>query len=374
MKPIEQYQQAISSGNFIPDSQQQRAVEHLQRVYDDILNAQKKSWKKIFSKQKTPIKGLYLWGEVGAGKTWLMDIFYDALPISRKLRMHFHRFIHRVHDDLKKLQGKQDPLKIVAKKIAAEADVLCFDEFIVADITDAMLLANLLDALFAQGVTLVTTSNTLPDNLYRNGLQRGRFLPAIELIKQHTEILHLQSQQDYRLRVLTQLGIYFSPLNETTVNTMQRIFAQLTHERFTREESLVINDRTIETKACGNQIVWFDFNILCHVPRSQLDYLEISRCFHTVLLSNVPKIAPEEDNLIVYLINLVDVFYDAKVKLIISAAVSIGELYTQGRYVFQFQRTKSRLLEMQSLEYFHAEHIELAQENISKDVILKIIE
>lgn len=361
MSILEAYQKAIANGEFIADPNQAEVVNYLQQLANNFIEAHASKWSKLISnitrRKKTPIIGLYLWGGVGAGKTWLMDLFFDNLPTDRKLRLHFHRFMQQVHQRLTALQGVSDPLKEVAKEFAAEADILCFDEFIVQDITDAMVLANLFEALFANGLTLVTTSNMTPDQLYRNGLQRTRFLPAIELIKKYTHTIHLQSLQDYRLRVLTEASIYFTPLNETTTKQMELIFNEYTHGRAQFNSVLLIADREIPTLAVSNQVVWFEFNNLCHVPRSQIDYLEIAQDFHTVFLSNVTHISSNRDDLIVYLITLIDVLYDAKVKLIMSAEVPVAELYTHGRYSFEFERTKSRLLEMQSLEYLKTPHL-----------------
>ena len=264
--------------------------------------------------------------------------------------------MQQVHAHLKQLQGQSDPLKIIAKRFAQQSRVICFDEFFVLDITDAMILANLLEALFKEGVILVTTSNLPPDSLYRNGLQRDRFLPAIGLLKKHTLVISLQSQTDYRLRELKQAGVYYNPVNDKNTAKMQQLFDHLTHGDAKINHQLSINDRDIQTIACSQNIVWFDFNHLCHTPRSQMDYLEIAKIFHTVFVSNVPKIASRDVNAARYLINLVDIIYDQRVKLIISAEVPILEIYTEGELFFAFQRTCSRLLEMQSEEYLHFPH------------------
>lgn len=364
MTPIEIYNQAIVSGEYKSDPQQKQAIMQLQRVYEELtrIPARSSQWKRLINKisknNELPIKGVYLWGGVGIGKTWLMDIFYQTLPMPNKMRMHFHRFMQQVHLALKELQGHADPLKLVAQRFAKQAKVICFDEFLVNDIVDAMILANLLKALFAEGITLVTTANTPPDDLYRNGIQREYFMPAIALLKQHLEVLHLTTEYDYRLRVLEQAGTYYYPLDAQAELFMLNSFKQLTRIDVANAEHapLTIEGREIPVIAHCNQVAWFDFNVLCNVPRSQLDYLEIAHCFATVLLSNIPKIQPHQDNLIRYLINLVDVFYDAKVKLIITAAVPVNEIYTAGRLAFEFKRTQSRLLEMQSKEYLSLPH------------------
>ena len=358
MTPLDYYQQQIASGEFQANPLQQQAIIYLQRIYDELINPQNRPRKKwLFKKsQQKPVKGVYLWGGVGIGKTWLMDTFYYCLP-EPKLRLHFHRFMQLVHQQLQTLQGETDPLKKIAKQFAKQTSIICLDEFLVHDITDAMILANLLDALFTENITLVTTANVAPDNLYHNGLQRGRFLPAISLLKKHLETVHLTSQTDYRLRTLEQAGTYFFPLNEHATKCMQTAFRKFTHDSEIISKPLEINNREIMTLGYSSDIVWFDFNTICNVPRSQLDYLEIAKYFSTVLISNVPQIKIEQDNIARYLINLVDVCYDTHVKLIISAEVAIDELYPTGRLSFEFKRTRSRLLEMQSLDYLQREHL-----------------
>ena len=359
MTPIQQYQQAIKSGEFIHDTQQEIVAQALQHLYEQIIAQDNQTLLqniKLFFKQKSAPLGLYIWGSVGAGKTWLMDIFYHCLPGNKRLRLHFHHFMQQVHHHLKQLQGQGDPLKIIAKRFAQQSTVICFDEFFVCDITDAMILGNLLDALFNEGVILITTSNISPNELYHNGLQRDRFLPAIALLKKNTKTISLQSQTDYRLRELTQAGVYFYPLNEQNAEKMRQLFDQLTHGSAHYNQILQINAREIQTIACTQNIVWFEFNILCHTPRSQLDYLDIAQTYHTVFLSNIPKIAQQDVNMARYLINLIDILYDQRVKLVISTEVPILELYTAGELHFAFQRTCSRLLEMQSEEYLHSPH------------------
>jgi len=358
--PIQLYNQYLATREFKPDPQQKQAISHLQRIHDELAASQKPHFlNKWLPKKRKSIHGLYMWGSVGIGKTWLMDIFYQTLPTDKKIRMHFHRFMQQVHEQLKTLQGQADPLMHLAKKLAAQTQIICLDEFLVTDIVDAMILANLLRALFAEGITLVTTSNTAPDDLYPNGFQREYFLEAVKILKQRLTVLHLTTANDYRLRVLEQAGIYHYPLDRTAEDCMRNSFKQLTGIEVIplQPESLFIEGRNISVIAQVNQVVWFEFSILCNVPRSQLDYLQIARCFHTVLLSNVPKIEPQQDNVARYLINLVDIFYDAKVKLIISAAVPIAELYTEGRLVNEFKRTQSRLLEMQSFDYLKMPHL-----------------
>lgn len=359
MTPLEKYQQFIQSGKFQRDPVQRKAITELDVIYQALIPRLKRR-NTIFGKlmhSKTPITGLYLWGGVGIGKTWLMDIFYDSLPPQGKCRTHFHRFMKGIHNQLKSLQGRKNPLNFVAKQFAKEYQVLCFDEFLVADITDAMLLAGLLKALFKEGVTLITTSNVNPDLLYKGGVSRDRFLPAIDLIKQFTQVMHLASKEDYRLRTLRQVGVYYTPLNEATRENMRQRFEVLAGSHWKQGELLIIEGRGIPTVRLGRSIVWFNFEVICNIPRSQLDYLEIAKSFHTVLLSNVAQLSAQQSNEALYLIKLVDVFYDAQVKLIMSAACAIDDIYSQGSMLAQFERTKSRLHEMQSLEYLQKPHM-----------------
>jgi cell division protein ZapE len=358
MSLLEIYQQELTARNFTPDAQQEQALQALQRVYTEWLAAEKKrksklrKWLKKFKLVKPiKVKGIYLYGPVGAGKTWVMDIFYNALPSKKKLRFHFHRFMQYVHHEMKLLEGHPNPLKMVAKTLARHAHILFLDEFLVNDITDAMILANLLQAMFAYNITLVTTGNTAPKDLYRNGLQRQRFLPAIALIEKNTEVLDINSNQDYRLRLQKPAKTYFYPLNDRADHLMQDSFNYYMQTNGQPHEQLEIGGRAIPTIGCKHNVVWFDFEVICNAPRSQLDYLAIAHRFKTVLISNVPKISADQDNAATYFIKLVDVFYDAHIRLIISAQVPVLELYQQGRLRAEFQRTDSRLIEMQGEEY-----------------------
>lgn len=357
----ERYQEDINAGYIQQDSRQLAVLRYFDRVHNELLQAHRPAnlLMRLAAKWQTrpTVKGLYLWGGVGIGKTYMMDLFYESVPFANKQRIHFHRFMQQIHQGLKALQGQSDPLQQLAKDIAQSVQLICFDEFFVNDITDAMLLGNLFQALFAHGVCLVATSNVAPDDLYKNGLQRALFLPAIALLKKHTEVVHFDSLTDYRLRTLEQAGVYFTPLDKHAESAMQGCFNELTHHHFQAEAVLTINNRDIQTIASGSGVVWFDFEVICSVPRSQQDYLEIAKQYHTVLMSNVPEIREQQDDKITYLINLVDVFYDQRVKLIVSAATPIEKIYQQGRLAFAFQRTQSRLLEMQSREYLHEEHL-----------------
>lgn len=351
MSLLNEYQQAISKG-FVADPQQIEVLALL-----DAIAQQVKHERGILDWFKRPlVKGLYVWGSVGIGKTWLMDVFYNHLPISQKRRIHFHPFMQYIHAELKRWQGSVDPLTKVAKQLAKEVRVLCLDEFLVHDIADAMLLSNLLNALFKQGITLVATSNTPPENLYQHGLQRERFLPAIALLQINTQVFHLSSKNDYRLRHLENHRLYYSPLDNQADEWLTQRLLDLAGDREISTQPIRIAGRDIKVRGITADVAWFDFSALCHVPRSTKDYLELARRYHTLLLSNVPKITAERDDLINYFIHLIDVCYDANVKLIITAEVTIAEIYTEGRMLKDFSRTKSRLQEMQSHAFLSRAH------------------
>lgn len=367
MKPIQRYQQDLDEGLISVDQCQRVVVEELQRLFDELegqafvkpgLLSMVTGWlDRDQAKSVTP-KGIYLWGGVGRGKTYLMDLFFDCLPTERKFRTHFHRFMQRIHNDLAKHQGVKNPLEKVAEQIASEASVVCFDEFFVLDIADAMILAGLLDALFARGVVLVTTSNILPDGLYENGLQRQRFLPAIELIKHHTQVIEIATGIDYRLRSLSQATLYHQPIGETTAELLEKSFYDLAPDQSEIHplETIEILERTLQTRFCADDVVWFDFAELCDGPRSAFDYVELAKLFHALILSDVPKLDASRDDQARRFIALVDELYDRRVKLIISAEAPIQELYSGQALGFAFERTSSRLLEMQSQEYLASEH------------------
>lgn len=357
MTPLQAYQRDLRNHKIDHDAKQAVVIDCLQDLYNTLLAAHtSRSWLSrltaFLKRRKNHTgKGLYIWGGVGIGKTYLLDTFFDALPFKNKLRLHFHRFMQQVHADLQRLQGHPDPLTIVARHFALRAQVLCIDEFMVHDITDAMILARLLEALFARHICLVTTSNQHPDELYQHGLQRQRFLPAIALLKQQLQLLHIDSQHDYRLQVLTRLGAYFTPLNESAEQAMRQCFELYAHHAGIDDELLIIDQRPIKTRCLADKVVWFDFDQICHSPRSQMDYLAIARQFKIVLISNVPQIKAHEIDKVTYLINLVDIFYDQRVYLVMSAETSIPEIYVAGEKIVVFQRTASRLQEMQSEKY-----------------------
>lgn len=359
--PAVRYELDLLRDDFSKDSAQELAVSKLEVLYQQLIRQPNSNFfSKLINKNnksKEPIRGLYFWGGVGRGKTYLMDIFFDCLPFEEKMRLHFHRFMRRVHADLRTYKGERDPLEKVADGIAKEARVLCFDEFFVTDIADAMILANMLKALFARGVTLVTTSNIVPDGLYKDGLQRTQFLPAIELLKTHTEVVNVDGGIDYRLRTLERVELYHYPWDANAKELMNQSFLQLVPdvEEIKRDASIDIEGRDIDVVAISEDVVWFDFYAICDGPRSQNDYIELACEFHSVLISNLPEFN-KQDDLARRFVNLVDEFYDRSVNLILSAQVSLESLYVDGRLSFEFRRTQSRLLEMQSKEYLGREH------------------
>ncbi|WP_417513604.1 cell division protein ZapE [Marinobacter sp.] len=361
--PWQRYQADLERPDFLSDAAQADAVQRLQTLYDKLVEAESERGKamaklrrKLKKGREEPVKGLYFWGGVGRGKTYLMDTFYESLPFKRKMRVHFHRFMQRVHQELKNVKGEKNPLDLVAKKFADETRVICFDEFFVSDIGDAMILATLMDGLFKRGVTLVCTSNIIPDGLYKNGLQRARFLPAIALVNKHTDVVNVDGGVDYRLRTLEQAELYHSPLGEEADASLRRSFDALAVEAGKHSKSMEINGRKIPAQAHADDVVWFDFKDVCDGPRSQNDYIEMARQFHAIIISNVPVLGGDKDDQSRRFVNMVDEFYDRNVKVIMSAAVPITELYSGGRLSFEFERTESRLLEMQSQEYLEAPH------------------
>lgn len=302
------------------------------------------------------MRGLYLWGSTGRGKTWLADLFYRCLPFPEKLRRHFHRFMADVHGDLQAHASHADPLALVADRLAARARVICFDELFVSDIADAMILGTLFERLFARGVTLVATSNVPPQALYRDGLQRARFLPAIAALETHTKVVHLGGDTDYRFRLLERAEIYHAPLDAAAEAGLQRFFAASAPEDTLNRGDLRVLGRVIPVRCRADGVVWFDFDALCGGPRSQADYIEVARSFHTVLVSGVPAFTPALENEARRFIALVDELYDHSVKLILSAAVPVQALYAGNRLAFEFRRTTSRLEEMRTQAYLAAPH------------------
>ena len=360
--PLERYRAQIEQGLIEHDADQERVLHEFERLFHDLANAapRERGWRRwipgLPSEPKEPVRGIYLWGTVGRGKTFLMDQFYAALPFENKRRMHFHRFMADAHHRLKQLSMQEDPLEIVAQQIADQTQVICFDEFAVTDIADAMILGNLFRGLFERGVSLVATSNTEPANLYHDGLQRQRFLPAIALIEKHCEVVRMGGELDYRLQFLKRSDLYQYPIDEQSRARLAEFFAQMEPDASDESGSIDINERSIHYMRNGEGTIWFDFDQICDGPRSQNDYIEISRLYQSVVISRVPRFTPLLENQARRFIALVDEFYDRSVKLVLSAETSIEDLYAGERLKFEFERTRSRLQEMQSDEYLHAPH------------------
>ena len=363
MTPIEKYKYDIEHNGFSYDPAQEEAIEALDQLFHKIVKNEKQKpslFGKLFSAKKTePEIGLYFWGGVGRGKTYLMDLFFDALPTEKKLRTHFHRFMKLVHEQLGELTGQKNPLEKVADDLSGKYKILCFDEFFVSDIGDAMILGTLMDHLFSRGVCLVTTSNIVPSGLYKNGLQRKRFLPAIALLEKYTKIMNVDGGTDYRLRTLEQATLYHHPHNDEAMQKLQDSFKKIVPDAdLIKADANVENlGRHFQARRLCEDVVWFDFEELCDGPRSQNDYIELARIYHTVLVSKVPQFGEKNDDLARRFIYLVDEFYDRNIKLLISADVSITDIYTTGKHEFEFERTQSRLLEMQSKDYLAREHL-----------------
>jgi cell division protein ZapE len=352
----ELYHQTLAERGFQSDPAQLQAVAALQRCQDEWA-AYKARRTNAVTKMlvRPPIpRGVYMYGGVGRGKSFLMDAFFQAVPLQRKTRLHFHEFMREVHRELQDLKGLQNPLDELGRRIARRYRLICFDEFHVADVTDAMILHRLLAALFANRVSIVTTSNFHPDGLYPNGLHRDRILPAIELLKQQLEVVNVDHGTDYRQRTLQHVQLYHTPLGEAADAAMTQAFEELAEAR---EESpiLHIEHRELRARRRAGGVVWFDFATLCGGPRSQNDYLELASQFHTVMLSNVPHMPVRMASEARRFTWLVDVLYDRRVKLIMSAEVPPAQLYTDGPLAHEFPRTVSRLSEMQSAEFLALE-------------------
>jgi len=347
--PLARYRWETTQPDFVADPLQAAAAARLDILWHTIANPPRRSWLPRFIRRplQQPLAGAYLWGDVGRGKSYLLDLFFDCVPGEHKRRLHFHQFMLAVHDERRRLGDIADPLPRIANDWADQARVLCFDEFQVHDIADAMMLGGLLRELLARGVYLVVTSNRRPDDLYLHGLQRARFLPTIALLRERLDIIELNGPVDYRRRALHDVRRYMCPLGPDAETGMAAAFARLVPEH-EKSAPLRVNDRPIDVRRLGSDVAWFDFAALCRSARSAMDYLEIAERFHTVLLSGVPQLDADEYDVAHRFTNLVDVFYDRGVNLIVSAAAPPAELYRGDRMAFEFQRTVSRLIEMQS--------------------------
>lgn len=358
--PLQRYLGDMAKPGFQEDADQLAAISRLNELYEQLLRSNSSPWwSKWFGRQQAvPVVGVYMWGGVGRGKTYLMDTFYESLPFDEKMRTHFHRFMRHVHAELTRLKGEKNPLDKVALALSERCRIICFDEFFVSDITDAMILANLLKALFARGVSLVATSNIHPEGLYQDGLQRERFTPAIQLLCAHTDIVNVDSGTDYRLRALKKAELYHTPLGDVAQQALKKCFDALVPDPSAVQTNvaLEVEGRQIHALAEVDDVVWFDFLALCDGPRSQHDYIVLAKEYHAVIVSNVPALGWGNDDQARRFIYLVDEFYDRRVKLIISAALPLAKLYSEGKLNFEFDRTVSRLLEMQSHEYLALPH------------------
>ncbi len=365
MTPLAIYKQKVDSGELDADSNQLEAMTLLQGVYDQLLEnplPESRSsgvFGRLFRSSAAPVKvpGVYLWGGVGRGKTMLTDMFYAAVPIKEKQRIHFHRFMQQIHNELRALGEVENPLSLIADKWIKEARLLVLDEMHVNDITDAMLIGGLLTALFERGMTMVTTSNVIPDDLYKDGLQRSRFIPAIEQIKAHTRMHALGGDLDYRLRVLEGVDTWFDSDDTSTPQALNANFTQLAAHESVNEQPVSINGRDIPVVRRAETVVWFEFDTLCNTPRSTSDYIEIATVFSTVFISNIEVLDNNRNDEARRLVNLIDELYDRNVNLIVSAATEPEGLYIGERLAFEFERAVSRLREMRTRDYLSREHL-----------------
>ena len=360
MNPSQKYSDLLQQPGFVADGAQQRAVELLDDLARRLVSSPSRRWWRHLARRHAlwpETRGIYFWGGVGRGKTLLMDLFFQSLPDEIPAqRVHFHNFMNLVHGALKQYSGTREPLKAVAEQIARRSRVLCLDEFVIIDIGDAMIMAGLLETLFAHGVVLVTTSNAAPGDLYRDGLQRARFLPAIDLIERHCEVFNLDGEQDYRLRFLRQTDLYTVPHGDATERAIRAYLDKHVVPVQTEQPELRINGRALSCRYCAEDTVWFDFADLCETARSQDDYLELARFFSTLILTDIPRMQRGDDDAARRFVLLIDILYDHRVKLICSAAAMPAELYSGERLKFEFERTSSRLIEMQSSAYLGEAH------------------
>ena len=361
--PRERYERDLQDANLIADAAQARAIAHLDRLYYDLRDFDAQARPGLIDRllrrtlSTATVRGLYLWGRVGRGKTYLVDTFYDCIGDTRKLRIHFHSFMRKIHMELKARGHGDDPLQHIASAWASEFRLLCLDEFHVGDITDAMILGKLLQSLHGRGVTLVATSNEAPHMLYRDGLQRERFLPAIDFLETHLDVVELDGELDYRLRALEQAEVYYVPHSAATEEQMHARFVDIAPEPGLIDAVIEINGREIATCRHADGVVWFDFATLCDSPRSTEDYIELALCHHTIVLSDIPVMGAEASDAARRFINLVDELYDRNVKLLVSAAAFPEQLYAGQRLREPFARTVSRLREMQSHDYLVRPHL-----------------
>jgi cell division protein ZapE len=362
MKPSEKYLGIMRQSGFVTDAAQQRSIDLLDGLHRRLLHSRPRLpgswWRRLIANKQSSesMQGLYFWGGVGRGKTLLMDIFYQTLPIKSKQRSHFHQFMNQIHASLKQTSDLENPLRHIAGEISSRISVLCLDEFVITDIADAMIMSGLLGALFEQGVVLITTSNSPPQDLYQNGLQRARFLPAIDLISRHCEVANLDGGQDYRLLGLQQTHLYTVPHSSKVVDEIKTWLSERVTPFQSQTARLSINGRDLSFQICAEDTVWFNFDELCKTTRSQNDYLELARLFNTLILTDIEVMNAQSDDVARRFVLLIDILYDHHVILICSAVVNPGQLYQGERLVFEFERTASRLIEMQSPQYLASAH------------------
>ncbi len=356
----EAWEQSLRREGRVRDEAQEEIVAQLERLQRQLLAANQTAGgflAKLRRKPPEAVRGLYIWGGVGRGKTFLMDLFFETLAMEAKKRIHFHRMMKDVQERLAALGEREDPLDLVAEDIASDTRVLCFDEFFVSDIGDAMILSRLLRGLFERGVTLVTTSNSPPAELYKDGLQRSRFLPAIDLLSSYTQVVEMDGDTDFRLRLLQQAGTYLTPDNQDAQARLTHLFDESASSQVADDRQLDINGRDIRARRSAKGIVWFDFEDICDGPRNQADYIEVARWYPEVIVSGVPIFDVTLEDQARRFIALVDEFYDRRVKLIVSAAKDADQLYAGQKLQFEFERTVSRLIEMQSTDYLMQAHL-----------------
>lgn len=362
MKPSEKYLEIKRQSGFVTDAAQQHSINLLDSLHVRLLQSRPRLpiawWRRLIAKKQSsePVQGLYFWGGVGRGKTFLMDIFYQNLPIESKQRAHFHQFMNQIHAALKATPELDNPLRHIAGEISSRVSVLCLDEFVITDIADAMIMSGLLEVLFEQGVVLITTSNSAPQELYQDGLQRARFLPAIDIICQHCEVVNLDGGQDYRLLGLQKTHLYTVPHSSAVVDEIKAWLAHRVTPFQSQTTRLVINSRHLSFQMCAEDTVWFDFDELCKTSRSQNDYLELAKLFSTLILTDIEVMNAHSDDVARRFVLLIDILYDHHVILICSAPVSPEKLYQGERLAFEFERTASRLIEMQSQQYLASAH------------------
>lgn len=361
--PLTWYQAASQQAAFIRDAAQARAIEHLDRLWTELMMFKRKRNRFLGRSLRSPQlpKGLYFYGGVGRGKSFLMDAFYGCLPYRRKRRVHFHAFMAEIHQRLRGLKSEANPLKAVAAEIAKETRVLCFDEFHVSDIADAMILGRLLENLFNEGVVLVATSNYAPSELYPQGQNRSSFLPTIALIEDKLTILNVDGGEDYRHRTLTAAEVFYIPANDENERKLADLFTQVTAGQAERPSEIEIHGRMLRCKKRTDKAIWFDFRMLCFGPRSQADYLYLSEHYEMIFVSGIEKLSQAERAEARRLTWLIDVMYDYRVKFCATCDVPVGEIYVEGDFAQEFVRTASRLTEMQSQEYLNLPHLTLGK-------------